>query len=119
WKGIGFGISSDPLDMKVQRDPVLGLPTGAVIEKGVLPLAVLEEVGIVGFFLVAGWLFMLLRRGAIRGGMPAVAVCITARLVNMGVSVLFSPGGLGLLVLLLIGWSESEIREPQRSVAND
>ena len=41
--GIGFGIASNPFEMIVERDPVLGLPTGAAIEKGLLPLAIVAE----------------------------------------------------------------------------
>lgn len=103
-QGIGFGIASDPRDMVVDRDPVLGLPTGASIEKGVLPLAVLEEVGLFGFLAVAGWLLTLLRRSA-RGGIAPVSVAMTALLLNMGESTFFSPGGFGLLALVLIGWA--------------
>jgi hypothetical protein len=102
--GIGFGIASEPETMEVSRDPVFGLPIGASIEKGVVPLMVVEEVGIVGAALVAFWLMWLLRSAA-RGGVAAFAVCLTALLTNMGEATLFSPGGLGLLLLLLLGWA--------------
>lgn len=105
-EGIGFGIASNPELMDVQRDPVLGLPLKATIEKGVLPLAVLEELGVFGFLMVAAWIGMLLRRGA-RGGVVPLAVTTTALLINMGESILFSAGGLGLLPLILFGWAFS------------
>lgn len=107
-RGIGFGIASDPADMMVDRDSVLGLPTGAAIEKGVLPLAVLEELGVLGAIAVMMWIWMLVRRSARVGGIASLAVILTALLLNMGESVLFSPGGLGLLLLILIGWALSE-----------
>lgn len=103
-QGIGFGVASDPRDMQVARDPVLGVPTGAPIEKGVLPLAILEEVGLLGFALVAAWMWMLLRRGA-RGGIAPVAVTLTALFLNLGEATFFSPGGFGLLSLLLVAWA--------------
>lgn len=103
-QGIGFGVASDPYNMTVTRDPVLGLPTSAVTEKGVLPLAVWEELGLLGLIAVVVWLLMLMMRGA-RGGVAPVAVGLTALLLNMGESVLFSPGGLGLLILILLGWA--------------
>jgi hypothetical protein len=103
-QGIGFGIASDPLEMQVERDPVLGLPVSAAVEKGVLPVAVLEEVGLVGFLAVALWVFMLMRRSA-RGGLVPVTVGLTALLMNMGEATLFSPGGMGLLSLILFGWA--------------
>lgn len=102
--GIGFGIASEPWTMEVSRDPFLGLPTGASIEKGVTPLMVLEEVGIFGAMLVALWLFRLLRSGA-RSGLAPFAVCSTALLLNMGEATLFSPGGLGLLPMILLAWA--------------
>jgi hypothetical protein len=102
--GIGFGIASEPWTMEVSRDPVLGLPIGASIEKGVVPLMVVEEVGVIGAALVAFWLLRLLRSAA-RSGVAPFAVCLTALLINMGEATLFSPGGLGLLLLILLGWA--------------
>lgn len=101
--GIGFGIASDPAVMVVERDQLFGLPTSATIEKGVLPLAIWEEVGIFGLTAVTAWIFVLFRRGA-RGGLVPVAVALTALLLNMGESTLFSTGGMGMLSLILIGW---------------
>lgn len=102
--GIGFGIASEPSSMIVLRDPVLGLPVGASIEKGVVPLAILEELGAFGAILVAIWVFLLLR-GSARGGLAPFAVCLTVLLLNMGEATLFSPGGLGLLPMVLLGWT--------------
>lgn len=103
FRGIGFGIASYPSAMIVKRDPILGLPLGAAIEKGLAPLAVLEEVGLFGAVFVAAWLFWLLRKGAV-GGLAPFAVCLTALVLNMGENTLFSPGGQGLLVMILFGW---------------
>jgi len=102
--GIGFGIASDPSSMQVDRDPVLGLPTGATIEKGVLPFAITEELGILGALLVLAWLWMLVRRGA-RSGIVALSVMAIVLLTNFGESILFSPGGVGLLPLILLTWA--------------
>ncbi len=102
--GIGFGIASEPALMEVDRDPVLGLPTGASIEKGVTPLMVLEEIGIFGALLVTLWLLRLLRSAA-RSGLVPFAVCMTVLLLNMGEATLFSPGGFGLLPMVLLGWA--------------
>lgn len=106
-RGIGFGLASDPSVMVVDRDSVLGLPTGAPIEKGVTYLAVWEEVGLFGFLLVLAWLWMVVRRSARNGGMAALAVCLTALFMNFGESTLFSPGGMGMLSLILIAWAAS------------
>lgn len=99
--GIGFGIASNPALMEIERDPLLGLPLSAQIEKGVLPVAVVEELGVFVAIAVLAWVLMLLRRGA-RAGVPQFAVLITVLLVNMGESMLFSVGGMGMLLLILL-----------------
>lgn len=105
-RGIGFGIASQPEFMEIQRDPVLGLPIGASIEKGVMPLAILEEVGIPGAALFLVWLWMILRRSA-KAGMAPFTVVITILFINLGESVFFSPGGMGMLQLILVAWAAS------------
>lgn len=104
--GIGFGIASNPEQMIIQRDQFFDLPIGATIEKGVLPIAVLEETGIMGCIAVAMWVAMIARR-SIRGGVIPLAVTLTVFLLNLGESSLFSPGGMGLLHLILLGWAVS------------
>lgn len=104
WFGIGFGIASTPSMMEVDRDPLLGLPVGAAVEKGVAPVAILEEIGVAGALLTFFWVIYLLR-GSSRGGLAPFAVCMTALLFNMGENTLFSPGGQGLIVLVLFGWA--------------
>jgi hypothetical protein len=104
FQGIGFGIASNPAYMDVERDPIFHLPVSASVEKGVMPLAVLEETGIFGFIAVTIWIWMLLRKSAYGGAGP-LAVTTTALLMNMGESTLFSPGGMGLLSMVLIGWA--------------
>lgn len=106
WRGIGFGIATLPSSMNIERDPVLGLPVSASIEKGVLPLAVLEELGILGFILFLLWLSFFMFY-AIRGGVAQVSVFLTLLLFNFGESTLFSSSGFGLLPLILIGWAVS------------
>jgi hypothetical protein len=98
--GIGFGIASNLEDMVVQRDPVTGLPLSAQVEKGVMPVAALEELGIFGATLLIFWIYLLLRFGA-RSGVSEFAVLVTLLLVNLGESMLFSVGGMGMLLLVL------------------
>jgi len=102
--GIGFGIASDPSTMKIDRDSVFGLPTSGTIEKGVLPIAVLEELGVFGFILVGAWLLLMVVHGA-RSGFAAFAVLASLLLMNLGESTLFSAGGMGLLPLILLAWA--------------
>lgn len=102
--GIGFGIASDPGLMDITRDPILGLPTGAAIEKGVLPIAVLEELGIVGFLLVVGWLWFMVGSG-FRSGIVLSSVLATLLVMNFSESTFFSPSGFGLFPLILFAWA--------------
>jgi len=104
--GIGFAIASDPLSMEIERDPMLGLPLGGTItiEKGVLPIAVLEELGVFGFLMVTIWVWLMVKRGA-RAGVVAFAVMATLLFTNLGESTLFFPGGMGLLLLILLAWA--------------
>ncbi|WP_440997945.1 hypothetical protein [Arhodomonas sp. SL1] len=115
-RGIGFGIASNSWDMLIKRDPLLGLPVGASIEKGVMPLAVLEELGVPGFLAVTTWIFVLFRRSA-RTSISCLAVTLTALLTNMGDSTLFSPGGWGMLSLILLAWGATGSRS-EKNVAS-
>lgn len=119
FSGIGFGIASDSDAMNVKHDPLLGLPVGASIEKGVMPLAVLEEVGVPGLILVSIWLLMLLQRAAARG-VATLCVAMVVLLMNMAESVLFSPGGMGMLSLILLAWATAKPLEyPARSLGSN
>ena len=108
WRGVGFGIASEPTTMEISFDPVLGIPVGAAIEKGVLPLAVVEELGIPGALAVLAWIWLLVRRSVKGMGLVPLALLFTVLLLNMGEMMLFSAGGMGLLMLVLIGYSASE-----------
>jgi hypothetical protein len=109
--GIGFGVASIPSAMEVTRDPILGLPTGASIEKGVMPIAVLEELGIPGFVLFCGWIGMLIRRAG-QHGVKELALVATLLLFNFGESTLFSPSGFGMIELIVLAWAATR---PRRS----
>lgn len=54
--GIGFGVSSTPEEMNITYDPIFGAPLSAPVEKGVLPVAIIEEFG----FFLGGSIFALL-----------------------------------------------------------
>lgn len=104
--GIGFGIASNPSEMEVERDPVFGLPLSAIVEKGVMPLAVIEELGVIGAVGVSLWVFLILRMSA-RVGVQKFLVLITLLIINFGESMLFSVGGMGLLLLILLSGATS------------
>ena len=118
WAGIGFGVASDPYAMVIERDSVLGMPTGAAIEKGNTPIAVVEELGVLGALVVAAWL-VVLALPAIRGGPRPAIVLVAILLTNLGEATLFSPGGFGMLALILIAWAATSRHPPvQRSAAH-
>ena len=102
--GIGFGVGSIPSERYVNRDNILGLPSGANDEKGVLPLAVIEELGAPGFFAVALWLWMMFRRSYRAGFYPFLVLSLVL-LMNLGEATLFSTGSLGLFFLIMFTWA--------------
>ncbi|WP_155996778.1 hypothetical protein [Thioalkalivibrio sp. ALMg11] len=102
--GIGFGIASNPEQMGVDRLGFLGIPVNAPVEKGLAPLAVLEELGIVGAVLVGIWVLMLII-GSSHGGLAPLAVVLCFLLINLGEAFMFAAGGNGLLMLVLFGWA--------------
>ncbi len=81
--GIGFGIASGSDPNGGDARPVFNFPVRADIEKGIMPLAVVEELGVPGAFLVAIWFFILLRSAA-RGGLVALSVAATVVFLNLG-----------------------------------
>ena len=99
--GIGFGVASDPISMAVKRDPIFELPIQASVEKGILILMVLEELGIFGFILFIIWVLLLFYR-AVNNGIKALIVVSSIFIINLGEATLFSPGGLGLLILIIL-----------------
>ena len=97
WTGIGFGIStSDQFGSKVT---LFSAPT----EKGFLPLAVVEETGVVGslFFLV--FIVVIYRYLLQQKNGPGIAMLSTLLGANMGEMMFFSFGGRGLLMWIFVG----------------
>lgn len=101
--GIGFGIGSNPEYMEIVSDPIVGVPISAPVEKGVLPLAILEELGIPLSVVIFVFLFLVLRQAFILGFGP-LSLILLVYFVNMAEAMLFSPGGMGLLVLIVFSY---------------
>lgn len=99
--GIGFGLSSNKHDFDVQRDPVFGIPVSAAIEKGVLPVAVIEELGFFVGGLVFMWIFWILKLSVFIG-LQNFSLLLAIFLVNLGEYMFFSVGGMGMLLLVLM-----------------
>ena len=71
------------------------------LKKGVLPIAIIEELGATGAFVFFAWLLVALRRSA-HVGANKFAIMLTLLLVNLGEYMLFSVGGMGMLLLILL-----------------
>jgi hypothetical protein len=111
--GIGFSNPSSPDMITYKYDPFFNLPYSASMEKGVLPLAVLEEIGIAGFIFFAFWVINCFKIVS-RRGVAAIGVFTVSMFLNLGECVFFSPGGLGMLMIIGLSWGLS-----RQSVSSD
>jgi hypothetical protein len=103
--GIGFGVPSYYELLVVEYDPVLGIPVGAPTEKGFIVTALLEEVGLLGFMVFLCLFFALARAVLRKTAMSSAWLFFTCVFINFGEMALFSMGGMGLYLWLLIGFS--------------
>jgi len=99
--GVGFGVEPSRRFKAVE---FFGIPISASTEKLFLPVAILEEVGIIGtlFFCI---LLLALANCALRN--PDISlrcVFLSCLLVNLGEFVFFSANSDGLYFLILIGY---------------
>ena len=104
WLGIGFGLSrSEKFDFVPTIEPISGLPLSASTEKPNLVMALLEETGLVGLVSFLPFFLALIRQILRRADLQLAWMLFTALAVNVGETVFFSMGGLGLYTLLLVG----------------
>ena len=94
--GISFGTSVDP-EFALHAS-YFSAPT----EKGVLPLAVLEETGIIGAFFFVIFLFCMVRYFIVERSLPALGVFATFLGANMGEMMFFAFGGQGGFMWLIV-----------------
>ena len=114
--GIGFGVGSDYENMSVARDPLFNLPYRASAEKGLIFLAVLEEVGIIGLTFFLLWLLYIFKI-AIHNKANQILVLFAIVFLNFGESMILSSGGIGLLIMILLAWIMTS--KPYKSHHND
>ena len=103
--GNGFGIASNASTSRLVRDPTTSIALSAPTEKGFLPTAVLEETGVVGATLLGLMLFSLAVGIARAARFPRLWMAATAGFVNLGESVFFSFGGVGMFLWLMIAFA--------------
>jgi hypothetical protein len=110
--GHGFGVDVGHFNPK-NTVTFMGIPIASPVEKGFLPVAVLEEIGLVGLAAFIPF-FVILILGALgQRDIGLIAMCLSCLLINMGEAVFFSPGFLGGYLWLLIGLSTAAGRQPK------
>ncbi len=87
--GIGFEVSTSPYF--VENATLFNAP----IEKGFLPMAVLEETGIIGAFFFAVFLVALFGNMVLTLNVPGLSLILTFLTVNLGEAMFFSLAGHG------------------------
>jgi len=97
WTGIGFGTMLDA--SWAAQASIFTAPT----EKGFLPTAILEEVGIFGTLAFVGFLFFFYRYFWKQRNIVAVSVMSCFLLLNMGEMMFFALGGMGLYCWTVVG----------------
>ncbi|MCP4168949.1 MAG: hypothetical protein GY759_24055 [Chloroflexi bacterium] len=95
--GIGFGISTNPESVALATI-VAGVPVSLPAEKGFMVTAALEEVGLLGSILL--FLMILSQFRVVRKSVKVsvISLFLTALFVNLGESLYFASGGIGVLV---------------------
>lgn len=106
--GTGFGVLASADYWQLARDPIFGLPVMATVEKGVLPVAILEETGLPGALIAYTWLFVL-AANALRGGLVPNCALWAVLATNVAEANLLAPGGQGMFQLIVAIWAATAI----------
>ena len=110
--GHGFGVGVGHIDPR-NTVTFLGIPIASPVEKGFLPVAVLEEIGLVGLAAFIPFFVLLILGAWGQRDIGLIAMCLSCLLINIGEAVFFSPGYLGGYLWLLIGLSTARGVEAQ------
>jgi len=110
--GHGFGVDVGHFDAR-NTVKLMGIPIASPTEKGFMPVAVLEEIGLVGMAVLIPFLVLLIMGALGQRDIGLIAMCLSCLLINMGEAVFFSPGYLGGYLWLLIGLSTAAGRQLQ------
>jgi hypothetical protein len=106
WVGIGFGVSRSAIHpFQPVIEPLTGIAIGAATEKANIAVALLEEIGIFGAIAFLPFIVSLIRQIGRRAPLSLGAAALGAFSVNISEMVFFSMGGLGLYVLLIMGFA--------------
>lgn len=100
--GHGFGVY--PWGVTPMRITYFqGIPISASVEKGFLPTAILEEVGVIGATLFIIFIYYLYKQAVMSKDVKLLALFFVCLFINVGEMVIFSVSGVGLFYWLLIG----------------
>lgn len=120
--GSGFGLPALPANALATMD--MGADSVST-EKGFLPTAVLQEMGMVGFLITTFFIYLLCRHIGLGADPRLVAVAATSLFSNLGESTFFSFGGTGyfhwIFVLLAVrsrNWGYIDSPSPSASAAD-
>lgn len=106
--GIGFGVPTTYEEYRRMQTGVMGIPVGASYEKGFMPSAIVEEMGVLGTLTVI-FMFLAFAVPVVRyAPFHVVWVFWTALAMNVGAAVYFSIGGVGMLMWLMVGFAYNQ-----------
>ncbi len=88
----------------------MGIPISAPVEKGFLPAAILEEVGIVGTIFFIYLIFILTKLVVRSKNIHICCLYFSCLFINIGEAVFFSIGGIGIFFMLLIAMTTQSNR---------
>jgi len=100
--GVGFGLGSEDLMGGIKTSNTFGLPVSAPTEAGFIHVAAPMQIGVFGtacFLILLVALFRPILRFA---SIPVILFAVTAFSVNFGEMIIFSVGGLGLHMWMVI-----------------
>ncbi len=112
--GIGLGVPSEYTTLDYSKiETFMGIPISASVEKGFLPSAILEEMGLYGAFFTILLLCSITFTLSKKGYFLLLWLFLGSILINSGEAVLFSISGIGLFIWLIMGYTYFSARGGQ------
>ena len=100
-EGWGFGIYPGN-NFAQDIHYFMGIPISAPVEKGFLPTAILEEVGMAGAIMLLFLMFRMIGQASAQRDIRWLTLLYTCIFVNLGEMVFFSSGGIGMFFWVLM-----------------
>jgi len=109
--GIGFGVPSNQEKLNVTYLPGTQIPISGANEKGNLISALLEEVGLIGFFVFFFWVLQTLKHLRVKENIEFILFASTSLILNLGEMAIFSINAYGSYVWFIISFCYLESRK--------